>query len=209
MSRGNNAPWAPLSWWICALYKSTYYYYYYLLKGSYVIVDVGKTASMSMLTLFEPRLYTLKWNSLWKSSENAVRLIVFILMWNSGNNPIPYLSSNVFWTFIFPIPSPLVTDLLSPPTITSFRSWTRTNNATSRKRSSCTGPTASSSAPWLSLRTRRAADSATPTVRGKSPKNWRCNTGLYNLAEGFSHKHSSVQRQQLAMLFYYNLFVFC
>ena len=29
MSRGNNAPWAPLSWWIRALYKSTYYYYYY------------------------------------------------------------------------------------------------------------------------------------------------------------------------------------
>ena len=29
MRRGNNAPWAPLSWWIRALYKSTYYYYYY------------------------------------------------------------------------------------------------------------------------------------------------------------------------------------
>ena len=29
MSRGNNAPWAPLSWWIRALYKSIYYYYYY------------------------------------------------------------------------------------------------------------------------------------------------------------------------------------
>ena len=27
---GNNAPWAPLSWWIRALYKSTYYYYYYV-----------------------------------------------------------------------------------------------------------------------------------------------------------------------------------
>ena len=29
MSRGNNAPWAPLtcSWWIRALYKSIYYYY--------------------------------------------------------------------------------------------------------------------------------------------------------------------------------------
>ena len=31
MSRGNNAPWAPLSWWIRALYKSIYYYYYYYL----------------------------------------------------------------------------------------------------------------------------------------------------------------------------------
>ena len=29
MSRGNNAPWAQLSWWIRVLYKSTYYYYYY------------------------------------------------------------------------------------------------------------------------------------------------------------------------------------
>ena len=29
MSRGNNAPWAPLSWWIRGLFKSTYYYYYY------------------------------------------------------------------------------------------------------------------------------------------------------------------------------------
>ena len=29
--RGNNAPWAPLSWWIRALYKSIYYYYYCLL----------------------------------------------------------------------------------------------------------------------------------------------------------------------------------
>ena len=42
MSRGNNAPWAPLSWWIRALYKSTYYYYYYyyiLIGSSLNIVD--------------------------------------------------------------------------------------------------------------------------------------------------------------------------
>ena len=35
MSRGNNAPWAPLSWWIRALYKSTYYYYYFEDKGMF------------------------------------------------------------------------------------------------------------------------------------------------------------------------------
>ena len=33
--RGNNAPWAPLSWWIRALYKSTYYYYYYYHTAGY------------------------------------------------------------------------------------------------------------------------------------------------------------------------------
>ena len=37
MSRGNNAPWAPLSWWIRALYKSIYYYYYYTItRYSYI-----------------------------------------------------------------------------------------------------------------------------------------------------------------------------
>ena len=28
---GNNAPWAPLSWWIRALYKSTYYYIFIII----------------------------------------------------------------------------------------------------------------------------------------------------------------------------------
>ena len=36
MSRGNNAPWAPLSWWIRALYKSIYYYYYYYYYPSFM-----------------------------------------------------------------------------------------------------------------------------------------------------------------------------
>ena len=37
MSRGNNAPWAPLSWWIRALYKSAYYYYYYYLCSTWIL----------------------------------------------------------------------------------------------------------------------------------------------------------------------------
>ena len=36
-----NAPWAPLSWWIRALYKSTYYYYYY-----YLCELLGRSGSM-------------------------------------------------------------------------------------------------------------------------------------------------------------------
>ena len=36
MSRGNNASWAPLSWWIRALYKSTYYIITYYIVHTHV-----------------------------------------------------------------------------------------------------------------------------------------------------------------------------
>ena len=54
MSRGNNAPWAPLSWWIRALYKSTYYYYYYKpLKKSFAIQVWGMISFL--LLIYEKR----------------------------------------------------------------------------------------------------------------------------------------------------------
>ena len=59
-----------------------------LFEGRYNFGNVGKTASMSMLTLFESR-YTCTCtlnNQPVKIYEknNAFRLIVFVLMWNEG-----------------------------------------------------------------------------------------------------------------------------
>ena len=48
-------PWAPLSWWIRALYKSTYYYYYYgawPLSRNQIIMISGFLCSANSITMW-------------------------------------------------------------------------------------------------------------------------------------------------------------